>query len=59
MLHFIDNASFDQGMSGMLFKSSQSLKGVRQPCLRLSPEENHSEDEQIIPTIEFCNTIQP
>ena len=48
-LHFVDNATFDQQTSGKLFKILPILESVRQQCLKISPEERHSVDEQIIP----------
>ena len=50
-LHANDNANKDDpaNKGNRLYKVQPVLDGVRQNCLKLEPESNHSIDEQIIP----------
>ena len=49
-LHVVDNNTYDAASNDKLFKVRPVLERVRERCLIIEPEENHSVDEQIIPS---------
>jgi hypothetical protein len=63
-LHFVDNSGME-GNSSKLAETQPVIDIVREQCLKVSPEESHSVDEQIIPAktkfsgIRQCNPKKP
>jgi hypothetical protein len=49
-LHFVDNMTYDKDCEDKLFKVRCIVEMVAANCRKVPPEENHSVDEQIIPS---------
>lgn len=49
-LHIVDNMTYDEQTADKLFKVRPLIEQVAKNCRKISPEENHSVDEQIIPS---------